>query len=171
MIRASVSEPSGPVSLRGRVRLWPLGVGVVLALLGLTACVAPKSQNVSRPALDAETREAVADGVRLYESGEYTMAADRFAAGASLAERMGDLPLAWRATAAECASWLFARQLRDFDDCGLRLESIQRRNHEASGGTNALIAMGAVAGGRATPAVNIPRAVRRVMRPAPEGLR
>jgi len=170
MIRASQARPA--VSLRGRVRLWPLGTGVALALLGLTACVAPSGRNVSPPpGAGAETRDAISDGVRLYESGEYAMAARRFGTGASLAEGVGDLPLAWRATAAECTSWLLARDLRMFDGCSLRLEAIQARNHESSGGTNALIALGAVAGGRPQPAVNVPRAVRTVMRPGQGSLR
>lgn len=156
--------------LRGRPRLWPVGVAAALALLGLTACVAPASRPVSA-GLDAQARDAVGDGVRLYESGEYTMAARRFATGAGFAERMGDLPLAWRATAAECTSWLLARQLRELDACSMRLERVQARNHEASGGTNALIVLGAVAGGRPQPAVNVPRALRTVLRPGQETLR
>jgi len=170
--RVSGGDASRAVSLRGKVRLWPLGVGVLLALAGLTACVAPAARNVSNDAgLGADTHEAIDDGVRLYESREYTMAARRFAMGAQLAEQLGDRPLAWRALAAECTSWLLARQLPEFDDCSARLEEVQRRTHETSGGTNALIALGAVAGGRPQPAVNIPRAVRQVTRPGLEDLR
>ena len=169
---SSASETPGAVSLRGKVRLWPLGVGVLLALAGLTACVAPAARHVSPdPGLGPAAHQAIDDGVRLYESQEYTMAARRFATGAELAEQLGDRPLAWRALAAECTSWLLARQLDELDGCSLRLESLQRRTHETSGGTNALIALGAVAGGRAQPAVNIPRAVRHVTRPGLEDLR
>jgi len=174
MKRASQPEPTrGPaISLRVRVRLWPLGLGAALVLLGLSACVAPVPRPVaSVPGIGPETQAAIADGVRLYEAGEYAMAARRFEAGSALAEQLGDLPLAWRATAAGCTSWLLARQLREFDACGLRLESLQARNHEASGGTNALIALGAVAGGRPQPAVNVPRAIRTVMRPGQEAVR
>ena len=174
MIRASEARPErGPaVSLRGKVRLWPLGVAVSLALLGLTACVAPASRPVSSaPGVGSETHAAIADGVRLYEAGEYAMAARRFETGADGAEQLRDLALAWRATAAECTSWLLARQLREFDACGVRLERVQARNHESSGGTNALIALGAVAGGRTQPAVNIPPVIRTVMRPSQERMR
>ncbi|HKJ25612.1 MAG TPA: hypothetical protein VKB65_12370 [Myxococcota bacterium] len=159
-------------SPRGALRPGPLAAGVALALLGLTACVAPSSRPVSlEPGVGAEAHDAIADGVRLYEAGEFAMAARRFEAGAGLAEQIRDLPLAWRATAAECTSWLLARDLRMFDGCSVRLETIQGRNHESSGGTNALIALGAVAGGRPQPAVNIPSAVRTVMRPGQEPLR
>jgi len=169
MPRASRSGTPGPVSLRGKVRLWPLGVGVLLALAGLTACAAPARQPVApAPGIGEETRAAIADGVRLYEAGEFDMAARRFATGADGAERLGDLPLAWRANAAECTSWLLARRLRELDACSVRLEALQRRNHETSGGANALIALGAVAGGRPQPAVNVPRPVRNVVRPGLE---
>jgi hypothetical protein len=174
MIRAFRARPEGgpAISPRGEPRPWPLGVGVALALLGLTACVAPASRPVSpAPGVGAATHSAIGDGVRLYEAGEYAMAARRFETGADLAGQLGDLPLAWRATAAECTSWLLARQLREFDSCGVRLESVQARNHEASAGTNALIALGAVAGGRTQPAVNIPHAIRAVTRPGQETVR
>jgi len=158
--------------LRGRFRRWPLSIGGALVLLGLSACVAPVPRPVaSVPGIGPETKAAVADGVRLYEAGEYAMAARRFEAGSALAEQLGDLALAWRATAAGCTSWLLARQLRELDACSLRLESLQARNHETSGGTNALIALGAVAGGRPQPAVNVPRAIRTVVRPGQEAVR
>jgi hypothetical protein len=174
MVRAlkapSAHGPAG--SPRGAARLGPLAASVALALFGLTACVAPTGRPVAPdPGVGAEARDAISDGVRLYESGEYAMAARRFATGADLAEQLHDLPLAWRATAAECTSWLLVRDLRMFDDCSVRLEAVQSRNHEASGGTNALIALGAVAGGRPQPAVNIPGAVRTVTRPGQESLR
>jgi hypothetical protein len=153
------------------MKRWPLGVGVLVALAGLTACVAPSGRGVSREAARAETRAAIEDGVRLYEGGEYAMAGRRFAAGADGAERLGDLPLAFRAVAAECASWLLARQLAELDACSLRLEALQHRTHETDGGTNALVALGAVAGGRAQPAVNVPRPVRTVVRPGLEDVR
>lgn len=150
------------------MKRWPVGVGVLAALAGLTACVTPSERGVSNDAERAETRAAIEDGVRLYESGEYAMAARRFAAGADGAERLGDLPLAWRAVAAECTSWLLGRQLPELDACSLRLDALQRRTHETDGGTNALIALGAVAGGRAQPNVNVPRPVRTVVRPGLE---
>lgn len=175
MTRASASpghEARRALSLRGRVRLWPLGAGVALGLACLTACVAPGPRTVPADAgIGAATHQAIDDGVRLYESREYPMAAQRFATGARLAEQLGDHPLAWRALAAECTSWLLARQLDAFDGCSVRLEALQRRTHETSGGTNALIALGAVAGGRSQPAVNVPRAVRQVTRPGLEALR
>jgi hypothetical protein len=174
MIRASHAPPAdGPAAFaRGAARPGARAAAVVLALVGLSACVAPSSRPVSPdPGLGAEARDAIGDGVRLYESGEYAMAARRFATGADLAEQLRDLPLAWRATAAECTSWVMVRDLRMFDDCSARLEAVQSRNHEASSGTNALIALGAMAGGRPQPAVNVPRAVRTVMRPGQESLR
>jgi len=171
---APVACPRGAPSARrhGAVRPGPRAAAVALVLLGLTACVAPANRPVSpEPGVGTEAHDAISDGVRLYEAGEYAMAARRFETGAGLAERLRDLPLAWRATAAECTSWLLARDLRMFDGCSVRLEVIQARNHESSGGTNALIALGAVAGGRPQPAVNVPRAVRTVMRPGQESLR
>jgi hypothetical protein len=156
---------------RRRARPGPLTVGVaLLAAAGLSACVAPGPRRVSSPspAVADETRVAIDDAVRLYESQEYAMAARRFADGAALADRMGDPALEWRAVAAECTSWLLARMLDELDACGLRLDAVQRRTHETSSGTNALIALGAVAGGRAQPAVNVPRAVRSVVRPGSE---
>lgn len=174
MIRAPKAPPADGLaaSSRGAVRLGAPAACVALALFGLTACVAPASKPVSPdPGIGAEAHDAISDGVRLYESGEYAMAARRFETGADLAEQLHDLPLAWRATAAECTSWLLARDLRMFDGCGVRLEAVQSRNHEASSGTNALIALGAVAGGRPQPAVNIPGAVRTVLRPGQEAMR
>ncbi|NNL68172.1 MAG: hypothetical protein HKP30_18120 [Myxococcales bacterium] len=173
MVRAPREETAAgeATSLRGRFRSLPLAVATLLAVAGLTACVAPASRNVAplAPGIGAEAHAAIQDGVRLYESGEYALAARRFSNGATLADQIGDGPLLWRAVAAECTSWLLARMLDEFDACGQRLESVQQRTHETSGGTNALIALGAVAGGRAQPAVNVPRAVRSVVRPSHAG--
>lgn len=173
MLRAPREETAAgeTISLRGKVRLWPLAFATLLAVAGLSACVAPAHRNVApiAPGVGAEAHAAIQDGVRLYESGEYALAARRFSNGATLADQLGDGALLWRAVAAECTSWLMARMLGEFDACGQRLESVQQRTHETSGGTNALIALGAVAGGRAQPAVNVPRAVRSVVRPRYDG--
>ena len=162
MVPAS-TRPFGPAAR------WPSALTALALALGLTACVASAPRNVSTaPGLAEESRAAIEDGVRLYEAGEYAMAARRFGDGASMADRMGDDALAWRSVAAECTSWLLARLLREFDACSGRLETAQRRAHETSGGTNALISLGAVAGGRGQPAVNVPRAVRSVVRHRPQ---
>jgi hypothetical protein len=163
----------GPLRLRPvALRLRPVGLAMLVAAAGLTACVAPGPRNVSSlpPGTGAEAHAAIEDGVRLYEDGEFAMAARRFASGAALADRIGDGPLLWRAAAAECTSWLLARLLDEFDECSVRLEAVQQRTHETSGGTNALIALGAVAGGRPQPAVNVPGPVRSVVRAGEEDL-
>lgn len=167
MVSAPLEENvRGP--LRAAPPRWPAALAALIVAGCLTACVAAGGRNVSNaPGVGAEARAAIEDGIRLYEAGEYPMAARRFGEGAALADRMGDDGLLWRSVAAECTSWLLARQLREFDACSGRLEMAQRRAHETSGGTNALIALGAVAGGRSQPSVNVPGAVRRVVRPRP----
>jgi hypothetical protein len=144
----------------------------VVAAAGLAACVAPpRATGPSAAVPDDGVRSALADGVRLYESREYVLAADRFRTAATRAERGGDRELATRATTAECTSWLLARRLAELDGCGARLDGLQRRIHRTTHGANALVALGAVAGGRPLPGVNVPRAIRPVVMPGREDLR
>jgi len=157
---------------RARARRGLAGAAIAAAAAGLLACV-PAARTGPQPEAGrhAEIQTALRDGVRLYESREYVLAAGRFETAARLAERGGEGRLAARAAAAECTSWLLAHRLGELDACSARLDGLQRRIHRTHPGANALIALGAVAGGRPLPGVNVPRPVRAVVQPGPEDLR
>ena len=112
----------------------------------------------------AEVRGTVETGLNLYESGEFVLAAQRFANAADGAEAIGAREILRRAVAAECTSWLRARKLEELSACTARLEDLQRRHPRADPGVNTLIALGAITGQRPLPPLRIPDSVKPLIR-------
>ncbi len=136
------------------------GVGALCALFlvgGLAlACAAPPPAGPSRAMEAQAVRSKLAAGLSLYESGDYAIAAERFAEAAAGAVRCRDDEMERRARAAECASWLRARRIDDFASCTARLQPVQRRARRSDPGVNTLVALGAIAGQRPAPALRVP---------------
>jgi hypothetical protein len=127
--------------------------------LALTACASPPPE--SGPAAAERTLQI---GLGLYDSGEYARAAERFRESGNLF-RAARFRERWRdATAAECTAWLRAQYLRQLDDCSQRLGALLRRDRRSDPGANTLVALGAVAGGRAVNANRIPREIAPILR-------
>ena len=148
----------------GGARVRRPGAATAAAVAALTASLACAGAGGpiggSDPAAAIEARSGVRMGVDLYESGEFAMAARRFADAANAAYRAADGSLEGRATAAECVAWLRARELAALAECSHRLERLQRRTRRSDPGVNTLIAVGAVAGERPLPRLRIPNGVR-----------
>ena len=134
-----------------------------LALLGMTfalgACASAPPQSGA-----AAGERALQIGLGLYDAGEYARAGERFRESGNLF-RAARVRERWRdATAAECTAWLRAQYLRQLDDCSQRLGSLLRRDRRSDPGANTLVALGAVAGGRAVAANRIPREIAPILR-------
>jgi hypothetical protein len=94
----------------------------------------------------------IREGLDLYAAGELAAAGARFRAAAAGAGGLGDVAMERRATAAECAAWLLARCLPELAECAERLEDALRRERRSDPAASAVVALGAIAGGRALPA-------------------
>ena len=144
----------------GRARSLVL-VSLASAALSLLACVTVKDPGASRAA--RSSAEAALD---LYEAGEYTLAAERFAHASKQAASAREDTLERKSVTGECLAWLHARRLSELAGCSLRLERLQRRARRPDPAANTLVALGAVAGDRALPALRVPTSVRPLVRAA-----
>ena len=160
----SESSPDANQNARGRktaVGLVPLlGATIVLTV----ACQTPGP--TSGPVDSSRARVLLGEGLELYDAGEFTRAAMRFHEAAEGLRAAGQRERARDAVAAECASWLRARQLRQLDDCTKHLASVVRRSRKSDPGVNTLIALGAVAGERPLPPYRLPSRVQPLIRAA-----
>jgi hypothetical protein len=128
----------------------------------------PAARLVAERQLDT----SIVDGIRLYESREYDLAARKFQQAAAQAQSLGDDGRRTDATTSECMAWLRARRLGELGDCSRRLEPMQRRQGRSEPGVNTLIAFGAIAAKRPLPSLAIPNSVRSlVQRSAQESRR
>ncbi len=137
---------------------------LLLPLSALLCAACQTASPQSRAAAAAAYRANVDSGLSLYESGEFPLAAQRFRTAAERAYVMSDRTAEKNAVAAECASWLRARNLSQLSLCSQRLEVLQRRTRRSEPGVNTLIAFGAIAGHRPLPPLRIPTAVRPLVR-------
>jgi hypothetical protein len=139
----------------------------VAALTALAACEstppAPERADLARGVM----REIRA-GLDLYAAGDFALAAPRFHSASLGARGCRDVAMERRATAAECAAWLLARSLPELSECGARLEDVLRRERRSDAAASTLVALGAIAGGRALPALRIPPDVQPLLRAAAE---
>ena len=139
------------------------GAAVLVLSLGcLTAYHRPRG--IPTAAAVSRLRGTVETGLSLYESGEFVLAARRFAEAAGSAEAIGAREILRRSTAAECTSWLRARKLEELSECTTRLEGLQRRHPRADPGVNTLIALGAITGQRPLPPLRLPDSVQPLIR-------
>jgi hypothetical protein len=99
-------------------------------------------------------------GLDLYASGEFVLAARRFAIAGQQASAVGDRDLERRALTGQCLAWLRAHRLPELAHCSESLERAQRRLRRPDPGVNTLVALGAIAGGRPLPPLHLPRSVR-----------
>jgi len=161
MQRAGASTPwtrsggSGPGSARSRRPR----AAIAAAIAALTALACETAQRQGPPDRAAEAREVMQEiraGLDLYLAGDHALAAPRFHAASLGARGCRDVAMERRATAAECAAWLLARKLAELGECSARLEDALRRERRSDAAANALVALGAIAGGRALPALRLP---------------
>ena len=141
-------------------------IGGVAALFSALGCALPPQMG-SDPGAHARAaalRSALDAGLDLYGSGEFVLAARRFAYAADQAERLGDREIERRAVAGECTAWLRARKLAELSACSQRLEALQRRAPRADPGVNTLIALGAIAAERPLPPLRLPDAAKPLIR-------
>ena len=146
---------------RGWSRILVLLAGATLSLF---ACATVQDPGASRAA--RSSAEAALD---LYEAGEYTLAAERFAHASRRAASAREDTLERKSVAGECLAWLHARRLPELAECSKRLEKLQRRARRPDPALNTLVALGAVAGDRALPALRIPASVRPLVQAAARG--
>jgi hypothetical protein len=66
-------------------------------------------------------------GLDLYASGEFVLAARRFAIAGQQASAVGDRDLERRALTGQCLAWLRAHRLPELAHCSESLERAQRR--------------------------------------------
>jgi hypothetical protein len=141
---------------------------VLVLLTGATswllACATVPDPGASRAA--RSSAEAALD---LYDAGEYTLAAERFADAAERAAAAREDTLERKSVAGECLAWLHARRLPELAECSKRLEKLQRRARRPDPALNTLVALGAVAGDRALPPLRIPTSVRPLVQAAARG--
>ena len=173
----AVGQPPRRISMGGRItceamlRRRRAATTVTVAALtaflaGVTGCAPlPPPTSQSSPTV-AQASANVRAGLSLYESGEYSLAARRFHAGAEEARAARSPLLLKKAVTAECTSWLRARRLAELAECTERLEELQRRERRSEPGVNTLIAFGAIAGGRPLPELRIPNTVQALVRQA-----
>ena len=150
---------------RGRTRLEVRrGARALLAaLLGLPLALGACA-SAPPPSGEAAAERSLQIGLGLYDAGEYARAGERFRESSTLF-RAARARERWRdATAAECTAWLRARYLQQLDDCSQRLGALLRRDRRSDPGANTLVALGAVAGGRAVAANRIPREIAPILR-------
>lgn len=139
--------------------------GILLLLASATwSCLACAS--VHDPGTSRAARSSVAAALDLYEAGEYTLAAERFAQAAGRAAAAHQETLERQSVTGECLAWLHARRLPELAECSRRLEKLQRRARRPDPALNTLVALGAVAGDRPLPALRIPTAVRPLVQAA-----
>ncbi len=139
-----------PCGARSRVLVF-----LASATLSLVACV-----TVQDPAASRAARSSAEAALDLYEAGEYTLAAERFAHASKRAASAREDALERKSVTGECLAWLHARRLPELAECSKRLEKLQRRARRPDPALNTLVALGAVAGDRALPALRIPTSVR-----------
>jgi hypothetical protein len=132
--------------------------------LFLVACATVHDPGASRAA--RSRAEAALD---LYEAGEYTLSAERFADAARRAAAAGEDTLERKSVAGECLAWLHARRLQELAECSKRLEKLQRTARRPDPALNTLVALGAVAGDRALPPLRIPTSVRPLIQDVARG--
>ena len=164
------SRPNSPGITPDGVTSRRLGSATALlvaVLLAPVACTGSYTRSDWRPEASGQA-DRIEAGLDLYQVGEFVMAARRFGEVATAAGRDGDFATLKRARAAQCAAWLRARRLEDFDHCTARLETLQRRERRSDPGLNVLLAMGAIAGNRPPPPFKIPNAVGGVLSHARE---
>jgi hypothetical protein len=142
----------------------------VAALTALAACeTAPRRSAAEERAERArEVMQEIRAGLDLYEARDFALAAPRFHAASQGARDCRDVPMERRTTAAECAAWLLARSLPQLAECSARLEDVLRRERRSDPAASALVALGAIAGGRELPALRIPPDVQPLVRAAAE---
>lgn len=132
--------------------------GAALVLLGCATVRDPDSSRAARSSAEA--------ALDLYEAGEFQLAAERFARASRQAVAARDPELERRSATGECLAWLHARRLAELADCSRRLEQLQRATRRPDPAVNALVALGALAGDRALPALRLPTSVRALLQAA-----
>jgi hypothetical protein len=115
-----------------------------------------------------EVMQEIRAGLDLHAARDFALAAPRFHAASQGARECRDVPMERRAIAAECAAWLLARSLPELAECSARLEDVLRRERRSDAAASALVALGAIAGERALPALRIPPDVQPLVRAAAE---
>jgi hypothetical protein len=148
-----------PGSARHRILVF-LG-SATLSLLGCATLQDPDASRAARSSAEA--------ALDLYEAGEYTLAAERFAQASRRAAAAGEATLQRNSVAGECLAWLHARRLPELAECSKRLERLQRGDRRPDPALNTLVALGAVAGDRALPDLRIPTSVRPLVQAAARG--
>ena len=173
----AVGRPLRRIPSGGRIeneaslrRYWAATAAAVAALTVLlvagTGCETVPPKPVRTTSAAAQAWANVRAGLSLYESGEYSLAAQRFNTGAVEAHAARDRVLEKKAVTAECTSWLRGRRLAELAECTNRLELLQRSERRSEPGINTLIAFGAIAGERPLPELRIPNEVQALIRQA-----
>jgi hypothetical protein len=139
---------------------------LILLLFAGTGCETTAPTPVRTSSAAAQARANLRAGLDLYESGEFSLAAQRFKTGAVEAHAARDRVLEKKAVTAECTSWLRGRRLAELAECTNRLELLQRTERRSDPGVNTLIAFGAIAGQRPLPELRIPNEVQALVRQA-----
>lgn len=152
---------------RGTRRRWQ-GAAVVLTAVALVACASGGPVGPSRMGSAARYERAVRAGLDLYDAAEYELAALRFEDAAVEGAGLRDRDAEKRAVIAECTAWLRGRRLPELAECTERLEVLHRRSDHAEPGLGALLALGAIAGGRPLPSFRIDPAVQPLIRASHE---
>lgn len=142
------------------------GVAVALALLFAAGCASPPPPSPARAGYVEAEAEA---GARLYQIGDYGLAARRFRAAADEAERCGQPVLESRVRIAECTAWLRGGDVNSFRHCTARLEVLHGELGHSEPGVNTLLALGAIARGEALPPFRLPPSVRRLLQSTAAG--
>ncbi len=158
---ASPHRSYGGLEVRWGGRHRRIGAAIaVLAIAASSACATAPATGPGAAAVHAQVRSHFDAGLDLYGSGEYSLAADRFARGAEVASRYARIDDEAELRTAECTAWLRAGNVPALCRCTRRLETLQRRRGRSDPGVNTLIALGSLADRRGLPALRLPNTVR-----------
>ncbi len=139
--------------------------GLAVFVGGGCASTAPTAPPATARLIESE----VSAGMRLYQGGDFALAASRLRAAADEAGRCGEPVTEANIRVGECTAWLRGSKVEEFRRCTARLEVLQGELGYSEPGVNTLLALGAIARGEALPPFRLPRAVRQLLQTTAAG--